>query len=108
MQVWYGLFSHSVLSQKGGLRIIEYPELGRYPEGSSPTPGAAKDSLKNDIMDLSVVQMLLELWQAWCYDHFPGEPVPVPRERTYLTRTQNAKETKGTKAQMYNRKVMKA
>lgn len=23
-------------------------------------------------------QTLLEFWQAWCCDHFPGEPVPVP------------------------------
>ena len=28
-------------------------------------------------MTKSVVQTLLELWQAWCRDHLPGEPVPV-------------------------------
>lgn len=24
----------------------------------------------------NVIEMLLELWQAWYHDHFPGEPVP--------------------------------
>ena len=29
-------------------------------------------------MSESTVQTILELWQAWCHDHCPGEPVPVP------------------------------
>ena len=28
-------------------------------------------------MTKSIVQTLLELRQAWCHDHFPGEPFPV-------------------------------
>ena len=28
-------------------------------------------------MTKSIVQMLLELGQAWCHVHFPGDPVPV-------------------------------
>ena len=28
-------------------------------------------------MTKSIVQMLLELWQVWCHDHFTEEPVPV-------------------------------
>ncbi|KAK4818862.1 hypothetical protein QYF61_020081 [Mycteria americana] len=35
------------------------------------------DYLKLNHTTKSIVQMLLELWQAWCRDHFPGEPVPV-------------------------------
>lgn len=26
----------------------------------------------------SIVQMLLELWQDWGYNHYPGEPIPMP------------------------------
>lgn len=24
-----------------------------------------------------IIQTLLEVWQVWCRDHSPGEPVPV-------------------------------
>lgn len=33
---------------------------------------------QNQIMSESIVQKCLELWQAWCHDQFPGEPVAVP------------------------------
>ena len=31
-------------------------------------------------MTESVVHTLLELWQAWCCDHFPGDPAAVPSQ----------------------------
>lgn len=33
---------------------------------------------KSHLMLENVTQMPLELWQVWCHDHFPRQPVPVP------------------------------
>ena len=53
-------------------------QVGRDPQGSfSATPCSSQDSLHLNHMTKSIVQMLLELWQAWCHDHLAGEPVPV-------------------------------
>ncbi|KAK4807096.1 hypothetical protein QYF61_018437 [Mycteria americana] len=44
---------------------------------TSGVPQGCGDYLKLNHMTKSVIQTLLELRQAWCCDHFPGEPVPV-------------------------------
>lgn len=56
-----------MLSGKGPIRITM--------SNSWPCTGHPK----NYTMCLRVVQTLLAFCQAWCCDHFPGEPVPVPK-----------------------------
>lgn len=56
-------------------QILEYPKLEGNPQGpSSPTHGSTQDHPKNQTLSECVIQMLLELWQAKCHDHFPREP----------------------------------
>ncbi|KAJ7411709.1 hypothetical protein BTVI_48722 [Pitangus sulphuratus] len=54
-----------MLSWKGPIRDIE------------PKSWPCTGQPKNHTMCLKVFEILLELCQAWCSDHFPGEPVPV-------------------------------
>ncbi|KAJ7418809.1 hypothetical protein BTVI_27374 [Pitangus sulphuratus] len=66
-------------SKSRNYRIIEYPELqGTHKDHLSPTPDPAQDPHEESHhMPQSIVQKLIELCQAWCYNHFPGEPVLV-------------------------------
>lgn len=45
--------------------------------GTQEIPCSSWDCLKPNHMTKSIVQTLLENWQAWCHNHFLGEPVPV-------------------------------
>jgi len=52
---------------RGNYRISH---IGRDPSGSSrPTSCSLQYHL--NCMTKTIVQTLLELWQAWCHDHFP-------------------------------------
>lgn len=54
--------------------ITEYPECERiHKDHQSPIPSPAQDSPINSPVPGSIVQTLLELWQAKCCDEFPGE-----------------------------------
>lgn len=54
-------------------RITDYLKLeGTHKDDHIQLPAPQK----NYLMTKSIVQMLHELWQAWCCDHFPEEPVP--------------------------------
>lgn len=60
-------------------RIIEHPESeATHKDHPRPTSGSTQDHPKSDHMSESIVQALFEIQQAWCRDHDPGEPVPVP------------------------------
>lgn len=59
------------------VRIVQNT-VARNPEGPlSPAPGFTHNHPKSDHMFEIVVQMLLDLWQTWCHDHFPVDPCPV-------------------------------
>lgn len=50
----------------------------RDPQGSaSPTPASTQNHTKINHMSQSIIQMLLDLWQAQSRDHFPVEPLAV-------------------------------
>lgn len=54
----------NILHWKRAIRIIKSSSL--FLAGLDETKSFTK----------SIVWMLLEFWQAWCHDHFPGEAVP--------------------------------
>lgn len=60
---------------------MEYAELERKLQGlSSPASSLAQNNPKNHIVCLKALSTtLLELWQIWCHDRFPGEPSPAPK-----------------------------
>lgn len=62
--------------------IIEYPkseEIQQNSESSSLAPGTQHHSMfKPRTMSESTVQMFLELWQAWWWQHCHEELIPVP------------------------------
>lgn len=81
------LFSYparALRTQKAGLRILEHPEL----EGNRKdhrvqllTPHrTTQKKIKKKIKPTaeSGAPTVLELHQAWCHEHIPGEPVAVP------------------------------
>lgn len=57
--------------------ITEYLEGTHKDHGIQPL-AVHRNTHKLDPMSVSVVQMVLKVWQAQCPDHCPGEPVPVP------------------------------
>lgn len=67
--MWWELF----------IKIIKYPELEDIHKNHEvQLLSLHSTSQKSNHTSENVVQMLLELQQAWCPDHFPGEHVPVP------------------------------
>ena len=60
------------------IRITEYPELeGTRKDHRVQLLAPQRTTQKSNPMPERTVQTLLELQQAWCHDHYPGEPVPV-------------------------------
>lgn len=58
--------------------IIKYPELEKTHKGHwVQLLPSHRITQKSDNISDSIVQMLLELCQAWCHDHFPGETISV-------------------------------
>ena len=54
----------------------ESQKISRW-EGPIRITCSLQDYLNLNHMTKSVVQTVLELWQAGCCNHFPGEPAPV-------------------------------
>lgn len=57
---------------------MEYPKLeGTNRDHQVQLLAPRRNTPKSDLVSGSIVQMRLELDQAQCCDHCPGEPVPV-------------------------------